>query len=75
MILKKVYVCEACKTEYGAERSAMNCEKHHVKPKKVNALRYNALNDDACPAPIMVTVTMENNEQYVYRRCHKGDQE
>ncbi len=73
MILKKVYVCEFCKTEYGAEQSAKSCEQNHVKPKSVKALRYNGINDDRCPAPIMVTVTMCNGESFVYRRCSEGN--
>ena len=75
MIHKTLYVCELCKTEYNSELSAMNCEKHHINPKSVKALRFNAMNDDSCPAPIMVTVRMCNGEEYVYRRCHKGDAE
>lgn len=71
MIIKKLYRCEYCNTDYASEGAAISCENYHRKGLKIVSARYiscaqGVRNSGAMP----VTITVEDSEGFraVYKR-------
>lgn len=64
----KLYQCEICGTQYKVKNECKECEKRHIKPKKINGTRYLNFKDNNKGYPVSISVEMEDGVTITYKR-------
>lgn len=64
----KLYQCEICGTQYKNKADCKECEKRHIKAKKITDTRYLNFKNDNTGYPVSITVEMEDGFTITYKR-------
>lgn len=68
--MKKIdlYQCEHCKTQYNSKDKALECEKSHRHPKKIEKSIWIPMKDNKRGYPTRISVLMDDGEIVTYKR-------
>ena len=56
----KLFVCEVCGTNYKDKEACLECERSHIKPKKIVGARYIPLKDNKAGYPMSIDIEFED---------------
>lgn len=62
------YICSICRTPFGTEESAIECERSHIAPAEIIRTSFRHRHTDG-PYPVNITVRMADGVEKTYKRA------
>lgn len=62
------YVCSICRTPFGNEKDAIECERSHIAPAEIIRASFRHRHTDS-PYPVNITVRMADGVEKIYKRA------
>ena len=62
------YICSICRTPFGNEKDAIECERSHIAPAEIIRASFRHRHTDS-PYPVNITVRMADGIEKTYKRA------